>query len=222
MEKIVAVKEWSVPLRINHWAMAVSVVVLIATGFYIADPFTISAGETTGKFFMGNVRFVHSLFGVFLLFQLLWRAYLAFFSRFRADWTDFMWWRDWKCLSGQVQFYLLIKKDSPEHTCIYGPIQSISYSALFLAAFITVVTGLILMGAGYHAGLTAAAYFVLKPVENLMGGLAIVRYVHHVLTWFFVLFILVHVYMAFWHDAILKEGTVSSMIGGRVFERVKE
>jgi Ni/Fe-hydrogenase 1 B-type cytochrome subunit len=53
----------------------------------------------------------------------------------------------------------------------------------------------------------------------MLGGLAIVRYVHHIFTWLFILFIIVHVYMAFWYDAILKEGTVSSMISGVLFER---
>jgi Ni/Fe-hydrogenase 1 B-type cytochrome subunit len=222
MEKIVAVKEWSVAIRINHWAMAISIFMLIATGFYIADPFTISAGETVSKFFMGNVRFVHILFGVFLMFLFIWRVYLAFFSRFHEDWRDFLAWTDWKCLVEQIKFYLLIRKDAPEHKCLYGPVQAIAYSGLMVMIFVIVITGLILMGAGYHAGLTAAAYFVLKPVENMMGGLATVRYVHHLFTWFFILFIVVHIYMAFWYDAVLKQGTISSMISGTLFERVKE
>jgi Ni/Fe-hydrogenase 1 B-type cytochrome subunit len=66
------------------------------------------------------------------------------------------------------------------------------------------------------------AYFVLKPVENLLGGLAVVRYIHHIFTWLFILFIVVHIYMAFWYDAVLKQGTVSSMIGGTKFKQIKE
>ena len=69
------------------------------------------------------------------------------------------------------------------------------------------------------AGMTAFLYKIFKPVENMLGGLAIVRYVHHIFTWLFILFIIVHVYMAFWYDAILKEGTVSSMISGVLFEK---
>jgi Ni/Fe-hydrogenase 1 B-type cytochrome subunit len=87
---------------------------------------------------------------------------------------------------------------------------------------VILVTGLILMGAGYHAGLIAIAYKILRPVERLMGGLAVVRYIHHVFTWLFILFIIVHIYMAFWYDAVLKEGTVSSMIGGRVYKKIKD
>ena len=222
MEKIVAKKEWSVPMRINHWTMALSIFILIATGFYIAEPATMYAGETVGKFFMGDVRYVHIFFGVILLFLFVWRVYLAFFSRFHADWKDFLAWTHIGATIHQIQFYLLIRKDPPEHKELYGPMQSLAYIGLLGMVFVIVVTGLILMGAGYHAGWTALAYKLVRPFEHLMGGLAMVRYIHHIFTWFFILFIVVHIYMAFWYDAILKKGTISSMISGNVFEREKE
>ena len=217
--EIKPVKEWSAAIMINHWAMALSILVLIVTGFYIADPFTIYQGETVDKFFVGNMRYVHILFGIILMFIFIWRLYLAFFSRFHADWKDFFAWLDFECTWDQIKFYLLIKKDPPEHCALYGPMQSLAYGGLFFMIFVILVTGLILMGAGYHAGMTAFLYKILKPVENMLGGLAIVRFVHHILTWLFILFIIVHVYMAFWYDAILKEGTVSSMISGVLYER---
>jgi Ni/Fe-hydrogenase, b-type cytochrome subunit len=222
MEKIIPVKEWSVAIRINHWAMAISILVLIVTGFYIADPCTIYQGETVDKFFMGNMRYVHILSGILLMFIFIWRVYLAFFSKFHADWKDFFAWTDFECTWHQIKFYLLIEKEAPEHDCLYGPMQSVAYSGLFFMIFLIVITGLILMGAGYHAGFTAFFYKILKPVENMLGGLAIVRYIHHILTWLFILFIVVHVYMAFWYDAILKQGTVSSMISGWLYEKEKK
>ncbi len=220
--EIKPVKEWSAAIMINHWAMAISVIVLIVTGFYIATPFTIYAGETVNKFFMGNMRYVHIISGILLMFIFIWRAYLAFFSKFHADWKDFFAWTDFECTWDQIKFYLLIKKDPPKHCHLYGPMQSIAYSGLFIMIFLIVITGLILMGAGYHAGFTAFCYKILKPVENMLGGLAMVRFVHHILTWLFILFIIVHVYMAFWYDAVLKEGTVSSMISGLLFEKEKK
>ena len=222
VENIVCKTEWSASIRINHWAMALVIVVLTVTGFYIANPFTVLKGETVNKFFMGNVRFVHDLFGVFLVFLFLWRIYLAFFSRFHADWKDFIAWTDVPTTLDQIKFYLLIKKDPPIHTCLYGPLQSLAYLALIIMLLVIVVTGLIMMGANYHAGLTAAVYTVLRPVENLIGGLAVVRYIHHVFTWLIILFTVVHVYMAFWYDAVLKQGTISSMVSGHLFERGKE
>lgn len=222
MEKIISVKEWTLAIRLNHWAMALSIIILIVTGFYIATPFTIPQGETVDKFFMGNVRFVHLLFGVILVFLFIWRVYLAFFSRFHADWKDFLAFTNIKNFIHQIKFYLLITKEGPEYKTLYGPLQSLAYLGLLFMVFVICITGLILMGAGYHAGLTSVVYTILRPVENLLGGLATVRYIHHIFTWFFVLFIVVHIYMAFWYDFVLKKGTVSSMISGNIFKKVKE
>ncbi len=219
MGNITPKKEWSAAIRFNHWLMAVSIFILIATGLYIADPFTISGGETVDKFFMGKVRFWHILFGVVLSFLFLWRLYLAFFSRFHADWKDFLAWTNWKNSIRQVRFYLLVSKEPPEHTHLYGPLQSLAYAGLLAMVLLIVLTGMILMGAGYGAGLTALVYKMVKPFENWTGGLAAVRWIHHILMWGVILFIVVHVYMAFWYDVIFKEGTVSSMISGTVFRR---
>ena len=208
-------------MRINHWTVAVSIFVLIATGFYIADPFTLSAGETVDKFFMGTVRFVHILFGAFLFFLSIQRLYLAIFSRFHADWKDFLAWTDTKGLIQQIKFYLLIS-EHPEKKYLYGPMQALAYTGCWGMVVVFLITGLILMGAGYHTGITSVAGMVLKPIENMLGGLAVVRYIHHVFTWLFIMFIVVHIYMAFWYDAMLKQGTVSSMIGGTTFKRIKD
>ena len=98
------IKEWSVPIRINHWGMVISIFTLIVTGFYIAGPFTVYEGETVKKFFMGDVRFIHILFGVFLSFIFIWRVYLAFFSKFHADWKDFFAFTDWPNTIKQLKF----------------------------------------------------------------------------------------------------------------------
>lgn len=221
VQKYHGIKEWSASIRINHWTVAISIFVLIVTGFYIADPFTIYFGETVNKFFMGNVRFVHILFGAILIFMSIQRLYLAFFSRFHADWRDFLAWTDLKAMVEQIKFYLLIS-NHPEKKYLYGPMQALAYTGCWAMVVVIIITGLILMGGGYHAGLTSVAAFVLKPIENLLGGLAMVRLIHHIFTWLFILFIIVHIYMAFWYDAVLKESTVSSMIGGKVFKKIKE
>ena len=213
------IKEWSVPIRINHWGMVISIFILIATGFYIAGPFTVYEGETVKKFFMGDVRFVHILFGIFLSFIFIWRVYLAFFSKFHADWKDFFAFTDWPNTVKQLKFYALVSKEPAEHKYLYGPMQSLAYGGLMVMILFIVLTGVILMGAGYHAGLTGLIYKIVKPFENLVGGLAMVRWIHHILTWCFILFIVVHIYMAFWYDVMFKQGTVSSMISGIVYKK---
>ncbi|MBA4396147.1 MAG: Ni/Fe-hydrogenase, b-type cytochrome subunit [Syntrophus sp. (in: bacteria)] len=219
MEAIVPKKHWTAAIRINHWAMALTIFVLIGTGFLISYPITVQGGETWQKFSVGYIRFVHILFGVFLALLFVWRVYLAFFSTFKADWKDLLAFTNIPNTIQQIKFYLLIEKKGPPHTGLYGPMQSLAYLGLFGMVFLILVTGLILMGAGYGAGLTSWIYVILKPLENLLGGLAMVRYIHHVLTWGFILFIVVHVYMAFWYDAVLKEGTLSSMVSGYMYQK---
>ena len=222
METRIVKKEWSLSMRANHWAMVICIFTLIPTGFYIASPFTVYAGETIDKFLMGNMRYIHILFGVILLFVFLWRIYMAFFSRFHADWKDFFAWTDWKNTITQIKFYALISEKKPEHKYLYGPLQSIAYGGVMFMLVLILLTGIILTGAGHDAGITGWIYFFAKPFQNLLGGLAMVRFFHHILTWLFIIFIVVHIYMAFWYDVVFKEGTVSSMINGRLFKRIQQ
>ena len=58
-------------------------------------------------------------------------------------------------------------------------------------------------------------------VVPILGGDEGVRYWHHLFLWFFVSFIIIHVYLAFYHDYIEGRGTISSIVGGWKFEREK-
>ena len=57
-------------------------------------------------------------------------------------------------------------------------------------------------GRGLRRRAYGFVYMIVKPLENLMGGLATVRWIHHILMWCFILFIVVHIYMAFWYDVV--------------------
>jgi Ni/Fe-hydrogenase 1 B-type cytochrome subunit len=61
---------------------------------------------------------------------------------------------------------------------------------------------------------------VLYWFVSLMGGYAHVYDLHRLLTWFFIVFFIGHVYMILAHDVGDKKGTVSSMISG--YEAEKE
>lgn len=220
MENVESTKKWSAALRVNHWIMFISITILIATGFYIGRPFGISGGDTMDKFLMGEIRFLHILFGIILSITFLWRLYLAFFSRFHADWRDFLAFLDLENLVKQIKYYALISNEKPEEKYVYAPLQSLAYLGLIVMVLLIVVTGLILTGSGYGKGLISFFYIFVKPFQNMLG-LATVRFIHHILMWLFILYALVHVYMAFWTDAVKKDGTISSMINGLMFEKKK-
>lgn len=219
MEKIIPKKEWSAAIRLNHWLRVIFISILIVTGLYIAEPFTVEKGWTGEKMIMAEVRFWHLLFGMGLGLLFIWRFYLSFFSRFHADWKDFLAWMNWTNVKQEARFYLLLSKEPPKHTYLYDPLQSLSYAVFLAMLFSLILTGTIMMGAGYDKGLTALVYKAVKPVEIWLGGLATVRWIHHILMWGVILFMTVHVNMAFLHDYLFKEGIVSSMISGTIFHR---
>lgn len=244
MDTITVKKEWSLAIRVNHWLMVISILGLIITGFYIARPFTnlsaettnitfnslippsisveVVPGETINKFMMGYARYVHLMCGIILTFVFIWRVYLMFFSRFHADFKDFFAWTDTQNFWTQIKFYLLISEKRPKHNFLYGPLQSLAYGGLLIMLLVLVLTGLILAGVDYSGGVIGFFYTVLHPLQKVLGGLATVRFIHHVFTWLVILFVVVHIYMAFWYDIVFKEGTISSMVSGRVFRKAHE
>ena len=51
---------WHWPIRAMHWLAAISLVVLVVTGFYVGRPsFAPAPGETADLFVMGSMRFIH-------------------------------------------------------------------------------------------------------------------------------------------------------------------
>ena len=54
VHKLRRVYVWEQPVRIYHWLNALAILVLIATGFFIADPLALqSSKEASGLFTMG-------------------------------------------------------------------------------------------------------------------------------------------------------------------------
>ena len=51
----------------------------------------------------------------------------------------------------------------------------------------------------------------------LVGGMPVLRLVHHVATWVFAAFIPVHVYLAMRADPLERSGSISSIISGGRF-----
>jgi Ni/Fe-hydrogenase 1 B-type cytochrome subunit len=54
-------------------------------------------------------------------------------------------------------------------------------------------------------------------VIPLFGSDLAVRQWHHLLMWFFPVFIITHVYLVFYHDYVEARGGTSSMVGGWKF-----
>ena len=71
---------FQLPIRIWHWSMVLSFLVLIPTGYIIGKPWHSLDGDPTYLFYMGYTRMAHFIAGFIIAIGLLWRIIFAFFG----------------------------------------------------------------------------------------------------------------------------------------------
>ena len=207
---------WQWPIRAMHWAAALSIVVLVVTGFYIGKPYFMTSGEASAHFLMGWMRFLHfAAAGVFVATAII-RGYWLFagnqYERWRALFPIKP--KDWVNLVKQVKFYLLIHPEKGPHYLGHNPLQQFSYTAIYGIALIQVATGFAMYGQSHPGGLWYTLFGWLVP---LFGGIQVLHLVHHLMTWAFLTFIPIHIYLALRSDLLERTGTISSIISGGRF-----
>ena len=210
------VQLWNWPLRAMHWLAMASILVLIVTGLYIGRPYFLTSGDTSMHFLMGKVRFVHFLAAGILIATAIVRAYWLFagnrFERWKALFPVAR--KDWSNLVKQVKFYLLIQPEKAPHYLGHNPLQQFAYTGLYLLAGVMVLTGFAMYGQANPGGFFYSAF---NWVGTLFGGMTVVRFLHHVLTWAFLIFIPIHIYLAIRADVLEHTGAISSVVSGGKF-----
>jgi Ni/Fe-hydrogenase 1 B-type cytochrome subunit len=179
----VSTKEVRHPLsfRILHEIIMVSILLLIVTGFYIHRPFVGGGG-----FLMVMTRGVHFFFAAILIIATVARIVSMFVSRDR-DWRSFIpTGADFKLLPRTINYYAYISKE-PELKKKYNPLQMISYCLAFILIVFQIISGLALK---YPDG--AFSWFNYGWFNNEIQ----VRMAHFVVTWLFVMFLMIHVYLS--------------------------
>ena len=94
--------------------------------------------------------------------------------------------------------------------------QQLSYTGIYTLAAAQVVTGFAMYGQSRPGGLW---YTLFGWVVPLLGGIQVVHFVHHILTWAFLIFIPIHIYLALRADLLERTGTMSSIFSGGRFVR---
>ena len=168
--------------RILHEIMMASILFLIVTGFYIHRPFVDGGG-----FLMSLTRGVHFFFAGVLIIVFVLRIITMFFGPHR-DWRSFIpTGYDFKLLPKFVLYYAHIGKQ-PETKKKYGPLQMISYSGISLLVLFQIFSGFAL---NYPNG-AAISWFNYGLFANAIET----RLAHFIVTWTFLLFLMIHVYLA--------------------------
>lgn len=209
---------WEWPVRAMHWAAAISIVVLVATGFYIGKPYFVTSGEASSHYLMGWMRFLHfAAAGVFVATAIV-RVYWLFagnqFERWRALFPVTR--KDWINFFKQVKFYLMIRPEEAPQYLGHNPMQQLSYTAIYGIALVQVVTGFAMYGQSRPGGFF---YRLFGWVVPLLNGIQVVHFVHHVFTWAFLIFVPIHIYLALRSDLLERTGTISSIVSGGRFVR---
>jgi len=209
---------WEAPVRIWHWVMALAMVVLCVTGYFIGTPLPSVPGEASDSYLMGYIRFTHFAAAYVFTVMLLMRAYWAIvgnkFARemFLVPLYVFQpaWWRSFFRVLGH---YLFIRRQNDWH---YGHNQ-LAMAAMFgmylLGSVFMVVTGFALYGEGTGMGTWQYSLFT-SWVMPLMGQSQAVHTWHHLGMWYLVWFTIVHLYFVIREDITSGLTVVSSMISG--------
>jgi Ni/Fe-hydrogenase b-type cytochrome subunit len=207
---------WEWPIRAMHWVAVLSLVVLTVTGLYIGRPYFMTGGEASDHYLMGWVRFTHFTAAAFLVMTAIVRAYWLLmgnrYERFAALFPVRP--RDWVNLVKMVKFYLMIEPEKAPRYLGHNPLQQLSYTGMYLVAFVMVVTGFALYGQATPGGVI---YGLTNWIGPLFGGMPVVRFIHHALTWAFLIFIPIHVYLAIRADHLERTGVISSIVSGGRF-----
>jgi Ni/Fe-hydrogenase b-type cytochrome subunit len=214
------VQVWSASLRVQHWLNVAVVFTLSCTGYIIMDPFfgpAAGQGDDVG-FQMGWVRLIHFAVGFLWILVGLTRVVAAFTSRDRhLRWNA--WWplktkTDVKRLGQVVGHYALISHEAPLYLA-HNPLQQLTYTALYLACGVQMLTGLALFGL-YHQ---TNWFWELMAAPTHWFGIPFIRLFHTLIMFFLWAFVIVHVYLAVRADSLERHGGISSMINGGVWLR---
>lgn len=201
---------WQPVVRWYHWINVLCMFLLAITGYYIGSPFVNVTGIPF-PYITAIVRFTHYIAATLLAISLMVRIYWAFVGNRYARWSGLLplsreRLRD---LWQQFKYYTFLSSDRP---CYVGhnPIAGLSYAILWLLTIVQGLTGLALNAEVNPGGFWWTWFgwlFGVSANQNL-------RLIHHSLMWAFILFFLLHLYMAILDDVEERDGLLSSIVNG--------
>lgn len=203
---------WEVPVRVTHWLIVISIVVLAFTGLYIHSPFLVPSKPIEASSQMASVRFWHEMFALVFSLSIAVRFYWGFVGNSFSSWRQivphrrdqFYWLRE-------MGKYYSFRRRHPVPYTGHNHLAGLAYTVVSVGLFAQVLTGMLLMGWIMQSG----------PIHTLFGwgwmvpgGIQTVRVLHYILTFLFGAFAIHHVYSAILVDIEERNGVLSSMFSG--------
>ena len=209
---LVCVRVWDHVVRSTHWIIALSIAVLVVTGLYIGHPFLLAPGPAGDHFVMGTTKVVHFYAAIAFTLAVLARIAWMFLGQGHARWREFLPVdRDRRVgLWHALQFYMFMRK-RPDPAIGHNPAAGFTYVGVFGLYLVMIATGMGLYAAGASVGSPFRAFeFLLR----LAGGAQTATWIHHVVMWLLLGFVVHHVYSAVLTAVVERNGVIDSIVSG--------
>lgn len=212
---------WELPVRLFHWVNALSIILLFITGLYIGRPF-VSAGipeDAYYSYLMGWMRYIHFFAAFLFTANLIFRFYWFFKGNKYAK-TNPLKKEYWRGVWETIKYYLFLP-NKKEESVGHNKLAELSYLIFIgIGSLIMILTGFYLF---FEPQLESAFGSIFSYAAKLFGGDSFtVRSWHHLVAWGYIIFMVIHIYMAFRDDWLNKNGTMSSIFTGYKTEEMKE
>ncbi len=205
-------------VRVTHWATAVLLGGMIASGLqifeayarfgnrggpFLPSPFTgaqFPAWSRLGGWLAGALNWHFALTWPLVAVGLLYLGYLVGTGEWRALLFRP---RDVPGALAMMQYYLRLRREHPPQGK-HNPLQKLAYTSIYLFGVLAVLTG----------------FAIYKPVQlswltALFGGFQAARYWHFWIVWIFVAFTIMHVILVFTIDPASLRAMLTGEYRGR-------
>jgi Ni/Fe-hydrogenase 1 B-type cytochrome subunit len=202
---------WDLVVRSTHWLIALSMAVLAITGVYIGRPFLISSGEAGDRFVMGTVKLIHYYGAIVFSLAVMARLIWMFTGPKYASWRQFipLAAKRRRGLVGTFKFYIMLR-DKPPMAAGHNPLAGLTYVAVFGLYMVMIATGFALYSVSAYTSYMQWWDWLL-PV---FGGPQGARWIHHVVMWLLIGFVVHHFFSALLVSRVEKNGYIDSIFSG--------
>lgn len=206
---------WELPVRLTHWLIVFSIIVLSATGYYIGHPFVNVPGPAKDHFVMGTARAVHMYAAIVFALSAFVRFYWLFAGNAYARLPEFipLSARRFQSMWKTMKFYSFLSRE-PDHYPGHNALASQSYLMIFAVYVVMIVTGLVLYAVGAAPSSPFAIFDRLAP---WLDGLQMTRLIHHVGMWIILIFVVAHLHFVLLSSLTERTGTFDSIFSGFKF-----
>ncbi len=207
---------WELPVRVTHWLIFFSILILSATGFYMGHPFVgVPGPAANGHFVMGTARAIHLYTAIVFSLAVLVRIYWMFVGNSYARLSQFIpvSLERLRSSGNTLLYFCFVRRDLdkyPGHDALAGA----TYGLIFVVYLVLIATGL-------------ALYTVYAPVNSpfqffrflipVFGGLQVARLIHVICMWIVLIFAVIHIYSVWLFSTFQRFGIANSIFSGYKF-----